>query len=145
MQILNACKCLFVSHRKIAIYLESLNAEKKKKTANGQQQPTSPSSQPQPMITNVLNESTNIMNENKQQQQQTLISGCESNLFDESSSLSSSSSSSSTSAIKTCKLTLSDIRIPLSWKYSDHLKASKNAGKKLEYIAANYINSQGNY
>ena len=28
----------------------------------------------------------------------------------------------------TCKLVLKDLRIPLSWKWNDHVKAVKNAG-----------------
>ena len=63
IQILTACKCLFVSHRKIAIYLN--NSE--------------------PSTTTIDN---NQMG----------------------------------------KLYLSNIRIPLSWKWADYIKASKNSG-----------------
>jgi hypothetical protein len=64
IQILTACKCLFVSHRKIAIYLN--NSDK-----------------------------------------------------------------SSINADQNGKLYLSNIRIPLSWKWTDYIKASKNSGRLL--------------
>lgn len=101
MQILNACKCLFVSHRKIAIYLQSLNAEKTKDKQSQQQQQSVPSG--------VLNESTNLVG-------------------NEACLKQSDEMTDTDTTVKTCKLTLSDIRIPLSWKYSDHLKAAKNSG-----------------
>ena len=61
VQILTACKCLFVSHRKIAIYLNNNN------------------------------------------------------------------NSICSSVGPNCKLYLSNIRVPLSWKWSDYVKASKNS------------------
>lgn len=115
MQILNACKCLFVSHRKIAIYLQSLNAEKKKKSATA----ATPGSLSQSGV-GVLNESTNTIVNNDSIN--STLSAKIISMDDTSNSLESSINT------KTCKLTLSDIRIPLSWKYSEHLKAAKNSG-----------------
>lgn len=136
MQILNACKCLFVSHRKIAIYLQSLNAEKKKKTASLVGSSVASVGQ-----TGVLNESTNtINNNNNNSNNESMMSGNSLTLSktigmeDETSTLQLLDSS--CSSVKTCKLTLSDIRIPLSWKYSEHLKAAKNSG--IYYILKNF-------
>lgn len=107
MQILNACKCLFVSHRKIAIYLQHLNEMEKK--SRGQQQ-----QQQQHQQGGVLNENTSILNENV---------NANMNLINNQPLVKTENL-----MTKTCKLTLSEIRIPLSWKWADHLKASKNAG-----------------
>lgn len=77
VQILTACKCLFVSHRKIAIYLNDVNNLHLNKSA---------SSSPELLIKSGKSDS----HQNK--------------------------------------LYLSNIRIPLSWKWNDYVKASKNAG-----------------
>lgn len=97
IQILTACKCLFVSHRKIAIYL-----------GNG---------------------AANCTN---QRQRVTQI------IDDSNADTSSCSTASSSTCLSTYeageKLYLSNIRIPLSWKWSDYLKASKNSGKLIKLI-----------
>ncbi len=66
-QLLNTCKCLFVSHRKIAIYLNDLHKR--------------------PVSYDQRNHNVN-----------------------------------------TDKVCLSNIRVPLSWKYNEFLKATKNSG-----------------
>lgn len=155
MQILNACKCLFVSHRKIAIYLQSLNAEKKKKTAAVVAASSSNG--------NVLNETTNTINNNDNMSNtnntattpttgtlcKMLSSLGENNdeascclLEDECGKITTTTSiADGFSVVNCCKLVLSDIRIPLSWKYSDHLKASKNSGNLGKtYFLFNYHN-----
>jgi hypothetical protein len=73
-QLLNTCKCLFVSHRKIAIY----------------------------------------MNDLQKMQQRTQQSPNTTNEFDLNKNLS--------------KIYLSNLRIPLSWKWNDFVKATKNSG-----------------
>jgi hypothetical protein len=68
-QLLNTCKCLFVSHRKIAIYLNDLH-KRPLTRADG-------------------------------------------------------------SRVEDNRVCLSNIRVPLSWKYNDYLKATKNSGNFL--------------
>lgn len=104
MQILNACKCLFVSHRKIAIYLQNLNDIEKNSACS------SPTKTKTKENGSVLNESTNMLTDSTNIQ------------------TAGGSYENGKISINTCKLTLSDIRIPLSWKWQDHLKASKNSG-----------------
>ncbi len=122
-QILNACKCLFVSHRKIAIYLQNLQAIKEKGSHYAS------------------NNSDDMFN-----CQSGKAASLNSTMSTENGSITSASCSSSIDAllissklmscnsvegisIDTCKLMLSDIRIPLSWKYTEHLKATKSSGK----------------
>lgn len=107
-QILTACKCLFVSHRKIAIYLENLNEIEnlnKKMSLNDSNEDEE------------NNENINIPDEKDLSANQNEMS-IKSLSYNESSLMSDS-----------CKLMLSDLRVPLSWKWNDYLKASKNSGK----------------
>lgn len=100
IQILTACKCLFVSHRKIAIFLNNLQELEKK--------------------------STNLSFEYDFEKKHDLFSA-----LDVSTSTVKNSTllHDKTFEFDSCKLVLSEIRIPLSWKWSDYLKASKNSGK----------------
>lgn len=82
-QILTVCKCLFVSHRKIAIYLNNLNETRENRNKRNDR------------ISFI--HSKNIIN----------LKSID---------------------LETCKLMLGNLRIPLTWKWSDHLKASKNYG-----------------
>ncbi len=107
-QILTACKCLFVSHRKIAIYLENLNEIEnlnKKMSLNDSNEDDE------------NNENINISDEKDISANQNEMS-IKSLSYNENSLMSDS-----------CKLMLSDLRVPLSWKWNDYLKASKNSGK----------------
>jgi hypothetical protein len=109
-QILTACKCLFVSHRKIAIYLENLNEIE---TINKK------------MSLNDSNEEEEENNENIN------ISGEKDANANQSEVFSDSIKSSNDGSLiaDSCKLMLSDLRVPLSWKWNDYLKASKNSGE----------------
>lgn len=93
-QILTACKCLFVSHRKIAIYLQNLQEIEAKSKKD------------------LLEEN----DENKVDIYQ--LKHLNKNGI----------------SIDTCKLMLSDIRIPLSWKWNEYLRASKNSGIFFVYL-----------
>jgi hypothetical protein len=105
-QILNACKCLFVSHRKIAIYLENLNeierAHDEENTEN--------------------EENVNVDDLNNQVEE------------NHDGSIENSG--------ETCKLILSDLRVPLSWKWNEFKLASKNSenvGTKFATFALIYL------
>ena len=107
-QILTACKCLFVSHRKIAIYLENLNEIEnmnKKISLNDSNEDDE------------NNENINISDENDVNTNQNEVS------------IKSLGSNDSSLVSDSCKLMLSDLRVPLSWKWNDYIKASKNSGK----------------
>jgi len=136
-QILNACKCLFVSHRKIAIYLQNLQAIKEKASHNGLN-----SSYDLPTGHNGKAES---LNSTMSTENGSMTSASCSSSFDAlvvSSKLMSCNSVEGIS-IDTCKLMLSDIRIPLSWKYTDHLKATKSSGRNFRIRFSLFkINSQ---
>lgn len=105
IQILTACKCLFVSHRKIAIFLNNLQ-ELEKKSANYSFEFELDKKHD---LFSALDVSTSTIKNS------TLLH--EKNFeFD------------------SCKLVLSEIRIPLSWKWADYLKASKNSGIKFYFL-----------
>lgn len=106
IQILTACKCLFVSHRKIAIYLQNLH-ELEKKASKHSNDTLLGDNHNDTSILSALNISTSTV---------------------KSSSSSSSSNNNRSLMTESAKLTLSEIRIPLSWKWTDYLKASKNSG-----------------
>lgn len=105
VQILTACKCLFVSHRKIAIFLNNLQELEKKSAKNS--------------------ESINFSYEFELDKKHDLFSA-----LDVSTSTAKNSTllHDKTFEFDSCKLVLSEIRIPLSWKWADYLKASKNSG-----------------
>jgi hypothetical protein len=109
-QILTACKCLFVSHRKIAIYLENLNEIEninKKMSLNDSNDEEEEN-----------NENINISDEKD-------ANANRSEVFSDSIK----SSNDGSLIVDSCKLMLSDLRVPLSWKWNDYLKASKNSGE----------------
>jgi len=109
-QILTACKCLFVSHRKIAIYLENLNEIEninKKMSLNDSNDDEEEN-----------NENINISDEKD-------ANANRSEVFSDSIK----SSNDGSLIVDSCKLMLSDLRVPLSWKWNDYLKASKNSGE----------------
>lgn len=93
-QILSACKCLFVSHRKISIYMHLKQLDEQN---DG----------------HIENDEDNLSELDECQMS-------ESNLRDDIAE-------SSVRLDPTIKLMLSDIRIPLSWKWSDHQRALKNS------------------
>jgi hypothetical protein len=92
-QILTACKCLFVSHRKIAIYLQNLQEIEAKSKKDLLEE----NDENKALASNVDVYQLKHLNKNA-------------------------------ISIDTCKLMLSDIRIPLSWKWNEYLRASKNSG-----------------
>ena len=106
-QILTACKCLFVSHRKIAIYLENLNEIE---AANKK----------------MLLLSDSSSNENEENIEN--VNSISESASDMNGKISDVIESDTCFLVDTCKLMLSDLRVPLSWKWSDYLKASKNSG-----------------
>ncbi|CAF0791577.1 unnamed protein product [Brachionus calyciflorus] len=109
IQILTACKCLFVSHRKIAIFLQNLQ-EIEKKSLKGYDS---------------LNISQDMMEDIENRNHNSILLSA----LDVSASINKNSTFMSERSIdlETCKLVLSDIRIPLSWKWTDYVKASKNS------------------
>lgn len=93
-QILSACKCLFVSHRKISIYmhLKQLDEEGGGRVADDDE------------------EEDNLSELDECQMNESVARDESSIRLD-----------------PTIKLMLSDIRIPLSWKWSDHQRALKSS------------------
>jgi trimeric autotransporter adhesin len=203
IQILTACKCLFVSHRKIAIYLQNLNDVEKASESRAIEEnflneaetdsDNSPSSdishldliqtgseskynenfilksksmnnndklnsfmssknmykigaliKPNGAITNNSNSNSDNNNSNNNNNStsndsSSISSSDSSNLMSNENAANSSdeclkarkeikSSSLDLLEIETCKLMLSDLRFPLSWKWHDHVKALKNSG-----------------
>jgi hypothetical protein len=104
VRLLNAYKCLFVSHRKLTIYFKNLYEIENEKTKIVE-----------------MNKSIDTIYDNKE-----------------------NSSDNDITSFKTAKLAFSDLRIPLSWKWNDYIKASKNSGKlKLIYFV--FINENSFY
>lgn len=97
-----------MSHRKIAIYLENLNEIENL----NKKMPLNDSNEDEEN-----NENINIPDEKDLSANQNEMS-IKNLSYNESSLMSDS-----------CKLMLSDLRVPLSWKWNDYLKASKNSGK----------------
>ena len=130
-QILSACKCLYVSHRKISIYLHNLQ-ELEKRTSGKKKHLSS---------SDILKLTTDLKDEDENSVPKSATIGplIKKNTNKPFSKINFNSSVKKSEApvvklqvdvlsIETMKLMLKDIRFPLIWKYSDHIKAIKNSG-----------------
>ena len=128
-QILRACKCLYVSHRKIAIYLQNLQELEKKNMGKSNKKILSQlindeernesdvvreanfkkiihnASKPKAPLANLNLNNENLMRKDKIDSNTEMIT-----------------------LASTTKIMLKDLRIPLVWKWNDYLKAIKNSG-----------------
>lgn len=148
-QILSACKCLYVSHRKISIYLQNLQELEKltgKKKHLSSNDILNLSLLDSEMTDSVIKNSMLEDDENSAPRRATMgpmlkksiIAQAKLQPFTKVNTNVITSTKKVNAPIKlhndvltiqTTKIMLKDIRIPLSWKYSDHLKATKNSGK----------------
>lgn len=148
-QILSACKCLYVSHRKISIYLQNLQELEKltgKKKHLSSNDILNLSLLDSEMTDSVIKNSLLEDDENSAPRRATMgpmlkksiIAQAKLQPFTKVNTNVITSTKKVNAPIKlhndvltiqTTKIMLKDIRIPLSWKYSDHLKAIKNSGK----------------
>ena len=128
-QILRACKCLYVSHRKIAIYLQNLQ-ELEKKNLGGK---TNKKILSQLINDDERNESDEVREANFKK----IIHNASKpkaplanlNLNNEVLIRKDKIDSDVITLATTTKIMLKDLRIPLVWKWNDYLKAIKNSGK----------------
>lgn len=114
-QVLSTCKCLFVSHRKIAIYLQNLQ---KSDNSNQREAETNSNENDHDADKASLTPSTSSSSS----------SNLSSNHTDEApNSAALQSDRLDGVKLESSKLMLSDIRIPLSWRWNEHVKATKNS------------------
>lgn len=147
-QILSACKCLYVSHRKIAIYLQNLQDLEKRNLLNESNSKLHKRMNISGLVESSENQAENSLDNEKTrndtknagtprknnysslQKPKAPLANLTLNLKNESSTNTKMQSISETKAIlpefATTKIMLKDIRIPLVWKWSDHLKSIKN-------------------
>ena len=145
----NTCKCLYVSHRKISIYLQNLQELEKltgKKKHLSSNDILNLSLLDSEMTDSVIKNSLLEDDENSAPRRATMgpmlkksiIAQAKLQPFTKVNTNVITSTKKVNAPIKlhndvltiqTTKIMLKDIRIPLSWKYNDHLKATKNSGK----------------
>jgi len=144
-QILRACKCLYVSHRKIAIYLQNLQELEKKNMGKSNKK----------ILSQLINdEERNESNEVREANFKKIIHNASKpkaplanlNLNNENL-MRKDKIDSNTEMItlaSTTKIMLKDLRIPLVWKWNDYLKAIKNSENATAKFATFAIIHLGN-
>jgi len=182
-QILSACKCLYVSHRKIAIYLQNLQELEKKnlqsklyyllsklfsngififnslggnhlkgtKKINIAELVASSENDDDDKLKTDLKARNNALLLNKissSQKPKAPLANLTLNMKNEttkpSPSIAQNLKHSSTVELTTTKIMLKDLRLPLVWKWNDHLKAIKNSDNATAKFATFAIIHLGN-